>query len=88
MPEPRTTSDEIREVVARELFVAYRSEGGWSGSRAHARDTWYKRTPAATMADWRKRAETLIESLGASNITLALDPEAAERAGLVADDRR
>jgi hypothetical protein len=87
MPEPRTTSEEIREIVAREMFVAWRSEGGWSGSRIHARETWNLRTQPATLADWRRRAETLIESLGASNITLALDPESAERAGLVCDAR-
>lgn len=85
MVEIRTTSEAIREIVAREIFVAWRSEGGWSGSRIQARETWYLRTPPATMADWRRRAETLIESLGASNITLTLDPESAERAGLVRD---
>lgn len=85
MAEIRTTSEAIREIVAREMFVAWRSECGWSGSRVHARETWYQRTPAATMDDWRKRAETLIDSLAASNITLTLDPESAGRAGLVRD---
>jgi hypothetical protein len=81
------TADAVREIVAREIFALWRSEGSWSGSRAQARETWYRRTPAATMDDWRRRAETLIESLGASNITLNLDPEVAERAGLVPDRR-
>jgi hypothetical protein len=67
-----TPAEAIREIIAREMFVAWRSEGGWSGSRVHARETWYQRTPAATMDDWRKRGEQLVESLGASDITLDL----------------
>lgn len=73
-------AETIREAVARELFVAWRSEGGWSGSRDEARETWSRRTPKPTMDDWRKRAEVLIETLAASGITLMLDTGAASDA--------
>lgn len=81
------TRDEIKEIVARELYVQdhagkLRSDL-WSRQerRLHARREWYVRTSEKTRDRWRVAADVLIRSLAKSEI----DVVARSDAGLPAD---
>lgn len=63
-----------REILARELFVLWRTETSHAADGIRAREDWYRRTPPATMNDWSNRAGALIGELGASGVALAVNP--------------
>jgi hypothetical protein len=79
------TRDDIREIVARELYVqdhAAKPSAMWSRSERilHARREWYTGVGEKTRNRWRTAADSLIKSLAKSEIEL-VPAAAAEEQG-------